>query len=256
MIEKETTNSKYLPFALMIVIVVVTLIVTGFADLVSWIFAGNIAMLCVVVLLEERTRKAMKSKDAQEIVKFESPIAWLKFCLLFSTLSLLTSIGYTVITDLGVQTDMPIFGNNYLLFFTVGFFCFAILLFLRASLFIIDPSSKFNISAGKIIYKVVDAGFRITVLVSLLLFQIFNGLMLWLIIEGLLAHVFATPILVIYALTIIMSFIAIIPIFYNIILHPKKHINRLGVVTLFIFYSPWFVLIGIGLLLQLGLNVI
>jgi len=151
---------------------------------------------------------------------------------------------------LGVGNN-PIIG--YLLFFSIGFFLLGLFFTVRIIWFIIDPSSRVNILVGKAIITTADIGFRFVVIVFITFLQVFNGIMLYLVLRyALVLHLQLNPFPIAYLSTLVLSFIVMIPLSHAVIFRLMKQIRFRDWITIFCFFSPWIVLIVYGLLLRVG----
>ena len=138
----ETANSKYAQLASIIMLVVIAALV-GTLEFSLVILAGDIAMIAVVIPLEQRTRTIMRKRESKELLLSESPLDWLKYSMTLFLISLVTSIGYAVFQSSDVVVSIPPI-NDMLLAFSIGFFLFGLFYIIRIGYFLIDPSSKGN----------------------------------------------------------------------------------------------------------------
>jgi len=229
--------------------------VVGFSEINLYIFAGDIGLLVTAVLFAQEIRKVIrttKNKNSKELLRFESPLTWLKFSTETFVFSLLSSLAYGIANpeNLGVGNN-PIIG--YLLFFSIGFFLLGLFFTVRIIWFIIDPSSRVNILVGKAIITTADIGFRFVVIVFITFLQVFNGIMLYLVLRyALVLHLQLNPFPIAYLSTLVLSFIVMIPLSHAVIFRLMKQIRFRDWITIFCFFSPWIVLIVYGLLLRVG----
>ena len=201
--------------------------------------------------LEKRIKSLMKNKESKPLVKVESPLFWLKTCIVFSSFSLLASLAYLIINSLEIITDLPLINNTSLIIFTVGFFLVAIVHLVRTGVFMVDPTSKTNIFAGKVVYFGIEVGFRIVLLAFVGFMQFANLLMFDILIQ----QVTTQPILLIYAITIILSFIGMLPIIHGILFRLTKQARRSDWIGFFLFSAPWIFLIISSILIWAGIKV-
>ena len=225
----------------------------GFSEINLYVFAGDILLLVTAVLFAQEIRKVIKNRNSKELLRFESPFNWLKFSTLTFVFSLLSSLTYGIANpeNLGIGNN-PIF--EYLLLFSIGFFLLGLFYTVRIIWFIIDPSSRANILVGKAVTTTADIGIRVIILASIALFQVFNGIMLYLFLRYVFVlHLPLNPFAIMYLPTLVLSFIAMIPFSHIIIFHIKEQIRFRGGIGFFCFFSPWIVLIGYSLLLTAGI---
>jgi hypothetical protein len=234
-------------------LMVVIYSVAGFSEISLWIFAGDIGLLVTAVLFAQEIRKVIKNRNSKELLRFESPLNWLKFSTQTFVLSLLSSLAYGIANpeNLGVGSN-PIIG--YLFFFSIGFFLLGLFYTVRIIWFIIDPSSRTNILVGKAIKTTVDVGFKAVIIVFIGFLQGFNGSMLYLF------HLYPSvlysplnPFAITYLSTLVLSFVVMVPLLRRVVFHLKEQIRFRDWVTIFCFCSPWIVLIGYSLLLMAGI---
>jgi hypothetical protein len=252
---REKANTKYTQLASIIILMGVAIVVVGFSDVILVILPCDVAMLLAVFAFEQRTRTLMKRKESKPLIQFESPLNWLKNCALFSFVSIIAGLGYETMNIVGIESNAPIVGNWSLLFFAIAFFVIGLIYILRITVFMIDPASKTNIFAGKLIYMVLEVGMRVILLSFVVILQFFNGSIFSLIIKGtVLQNIFPTPIAILYASTIVLSFIAMVPLTYTIMFRLRQQVKRWGWVVMASFFSPWFILIIASALLSIGIK--
>jgi hypothetical protein len=235
----------------------VVIALVGFSEINLVILAGDIAMVLAVLPLEQRTRTLMRRKDSKTLLQFESPLQWLKICTRFSLVSLLSSLAYgIIISGLDIGVDKPPI-EGYMLSFAIAFFLFGFLYIARIAEFLIDPSSKMNIFAGKAIMMMMDVGIRLALLVAIAWFQIVNGIILYQIIQGIFVqNATLQPITILYAFTLILSFVGMVPLAWSTVVHLKEPIRSWTLVALTSFISPWVLLAIVSLLLRIGIKLI
>jgi hypothetical protein len=246
-------NPKYALIVSMIMYMVVILSLVSFSEINLYIFAGDLLLLVTAVLFAQEIRKVIRNGDSKELLRSESPLNWLKFSTITFVFSVLSSLAYGIANpeNLGLGNN-PIMG--YLLLFSVGFFLLGLFYTVRIIWFTIDPSSRTNILVGKAIRTTTDIGFRLVILASITVFQVFNGIMLYLFLRAVFVlHLPLNPFAVMYIPTLILSFIAMLPLSNIIIFHIKEQIRFRGGVVFFCFFSPWIILIGYSLLLTAGI---
>jgi len=238
-------------------LIAVTVELVGFSDIALVILTCDVGILVAVLTFEQRTRKLMKQKESKALIKFESPLDWLKSSTIFAFVSLMSSLTYEIMISLSIETNFPVFGNNSLLFYTIGFFIFGVIYLVRTAIFMIDPSSKANIFVGKIIYMSIIAIIKVGLLGFVALFQYINALMFSLFIQGnILQQIMPEPIMILYALTIVFSFVGMVPLTYGIAFRLDKKMNRLEIVAIMLFVSPWVVLFTVNGLISLGIKLV
>jgi hypothetical protein len=246
-------NPKYALIVTMVMYMVVVLSLAGFSEINLYIFAGDILLLVTAVLFAQEIHKLIKNGDGKELLISESPLNWLKFSTMTFLFSALSGLTYVIVDpeNLGL-------GNNpiieYLLFFSVGFFLLGLFYTVRIIWFTIDPSSRANILVGKTIRITADVGFRVVILVSVALFQVFNGIMLYLFLSYIFVlHLPLNPFVIMYLPTLVLGFIAMLPLSHIIIFHINEKARFRDIVVYLCFFSPWIVLIGYSLLLTAGI---
>ena len=69
----------------------------GFAELVIAILPVDGGIIFTAMALEKRIKSLMKNKESKPLVKVESPLFWLKTCIVFSSFSLLASLAYLIV---------------------------------------------------------------------------------------------------------------------------------------------------------------
>ena len=143
-----------------------------------------------------------------------------------------------------------------MLSFCLAFFVFAIIYLVRITVFIVEPSSKGNILAGKIIRAFTNIGLRATFTVFLITVQIPNVIVLYAILQETTTQTLSKAIIFLYGFTIIISFVGTIIIAYNVIFHLTRKIKRWDYVALVSFASPWVLLIILGIFLDFGIKVV
>jgi hypothetical protein len=251
----ERIIDKYTLIPIVVMLMAVTYLVVGLSDVNIGILAGDIALFAMAVIFAQEIRKAMKTKASKELLKSESPLDWLKLSIEFFVFSLLSSLVYGIVNvqDVGIESNPLI---EYSFVFCITFFLLGLLCTVRITWFIIDPSSKANILAGKILKTTVDIGFRAIIGTFIVFFQIFNGIMLYLVL-GLIfvLHTAPTPIELVYLPTLVLSFVAVIPLLYEVIFRFSKKTRSRYWVSMLFFFSPWILLITNGLLLHAGIYV-
>lgn len=253
---RNETNGKYTPLVIVILFFGM-IIVLGLTESAVIIFGGDLALIGIVFTVftvEQKIRTMMKRKESKPLIQYESPITWLKACLLLSSISALTSLACILMSNLPTEINVPIIGNQSLLAYSIVFFIMGFIELIRLGVFMIDPSSKANIFAGKLIHKVLDISMRVIQLSFIVCIQVLNGLMLMQIIQIPLQQLFSTPITILYASTIVLSFIGTIPLTIAVVLHPYQHIKRRGWVAVAFFLSPWIVLAIATTLLRIGIK--
>lgn len=249
-------NNKYISPSLLIVFLAVVIALVGLSEINLVIFASDIAMVLAILPLEQRIRTVMKKEESKVLLQSESPLKWVTTCTRLSLVSLLSSLAYGVITGnayIGVANppiESPIFGMAIL------FFLFGFIYIIRIAEFLIDPASKANVFAGKAITMVLDVGFRIAFIVPIALFQIFNGIILYQILQGVLSqNVVLSPLTILYTFTLILSFVGMIPVAWMTVFHLKEPVQPRLWIALIGFISPWILLMVVTILIRLGANV-
>jgi len=228
-------------------------LVVGLSDFNLAILAGDIGFIVTAVFFVPEIKKVMRTRESKELLRLESPLNWLKSMTTFFVLSLLSSFvyGFANVPNVGVEFNLII---QYLFIFCVIFFLFGLLYTVRIIWFIIDPASKTNILAGKVMKTIVASGTKIILVSFISFFQIINGLMLYLILNlFFVAHVAITPFHIVYLFTLVLSFIALIPCLHLIIFRLNKENRIRDWIVLFCLFSPWIALITYNLLLEAGI---
>jgi hypothetical protein len=221
------------------------------------IFVSDVAIIVAVLTIGQNTRDIMRRRESKPLIQSESPLAWIEFCILASFLSILTSLVYVFMNGFSIATDAPIIGNQSLLVFSISFFLMGLIYLVRTAIFLVHPSSRANIFAGKLIYRVADVSMRVILLSFVAFVQVFNGLMFQLIVPNpVLQRIFSTPITILYAFTIVLSFIGMVPIACGIVFHPYQQVKRRDLVFIASFLSPWIVFSIIGTLLSIGIKLV
>jgi hypothetical protein len=234
---KEQVNLEYTQLALIIILMGMTVVVVGFLDVILVILGCDVALIVAVLPLGERTHKLMKKKESKSLIKVESPLNWLKSCAIFAFVSIIAGLCYETMNIIGIESNAPIFGNPSLLIFAISFFVLALIHILRITVFMIDPASKANIFAGKLIYKALQISMQVILLFFLASLQVFNGLIFPLIINGIvLQNIFPIPL--------------------QFVFHFWKQVKRWDWAIMFSFFSPWIIIIIVGTMLQIGIKLV
>lgn len=241
----------------MILLMLVVIALVGFSEINFVILGGDIAMVAVVLPLEQRIRALMRRRSSKALLQSESPLNWVTACTRFSFVSLLSSLAYALITSgVNIGVNNPPIGN-YIIVFAIGFFLFGFVYIIRIAEFLVNPSSKTNIFAGKAIKIGVEVAIRVVILMFIASFQIFNGIMFHQIIQAVFTqNIILRPIQVLYTFTLISSFVGMFPIINGTMFHLKERVSRWGWVAVVSFVSPWMLLIVVSLLLQLGIKLV
>ena len=228
-------------------------LVAGLTEVNIGIFAGDIGLLVTAVLFAQEIKKVMKGKDSKELLSHESPITWLKASTEYFVFSLLSSLVYAFVNveNVGLENNLLI---EYLLIFCVLFFLAGLLYTVRIIWFIIDPASKANILAGKVLTTTKSVGIRIILLTFVAFLQIINTLLLLTILRFIFVTHTVLPIIeIIYLPTSAMSLIATIPLSDLLLSHLGEKIRRRDLIVYFCFFLPWFILIINNLLQRFGI---
>jgi hypothetical protein len=222
----------------------------------NWeIFAADVGLFVMAIFIAPEIKKAMRNKASKELLSLESPLNWLKSSTLFFVLSTLSSLGYGIIdvSNIGVESNQTVgYLIGDLFIFSVVLFILGLLFTFRIIWFIIDPASKSNILAGKLLKTVIFVGVRGIFAICIIFFQLINGLMLGLILNLIfVSHEAVNPFVFVYLPTLVLSFIAVIPFLYRTVFHfdEKNRIRDWAIV--FCYFSPWIVVIPYNLLLKL-----
>jgi hypothetical protein len=251
-------NPKYALILSLIMYMVVVLSLVGYsAEIGLGIFAGDLLLLVTSVLFAQEIRKIIKEGDGQDLLRSESPSDWLKSSTLIFLFSALSSLVYALVSpeNLGIGNNPTI---EYLLYLSVGSLVIGLFYTVRIIWFTIDPSSRGNILLGKGILRTAYTGFRVIVLVCIGLFQIVNGIMLYLYLYldihyTLERHYPINLFGIVYVPALVLSFGAMFPIGDIIAFHFKDQIHFRDGVILLCYFLPWIVLIGYTLLLTAGI---
>ncbi|MGD0977667.1 MAG: hypothetical protein ABR962_00845 [Candidatus Bathyarchaeia archaeon] len=249
----ERIIDKYTLIPIVAMLMAVIYLVVGLSEVNIGIFAGDIGLLVTAVLFAQEIRKAMKNRASKELLRHESPIDWLKASTKYFVFSLLSSLayGFVNVQNVGVENNPVI---EYLLIFSVGFFLFGLLYTVRIIWFIIDPASKANILAGRVLKTTRAIGIRLVYVSFILFLQVFNGIMLYLILSLIfVTHTALTTFAIVYLPTLILSFIAAIPYLHLIIFRLNEKARIRDWIATFCFYIPWIVLVTYSLLLRAGI---
>ncbi len=249
----ERTIDKYILIPIAAMLMTVICLVAGLSEVNFGIFAGDIVLLVTAVLFAQEIKKAVKVKASKELLSHESPIDWLKASTKYFVFSLLSSVVYMFVDvqNIGLENNLLI---GYLLIFCVIFFLAGLLYTVRIIWFIIDPASKANILAGKVLITTKSVGIRIILLSFVLFLQAINVLLLVMILGFIFVnHTALAPIAMIYLPTSVMSLIATIPLSYLIVFRVEENLRVRDWIIDFCFFLPWILLISYNLLLRLGL---
>lgn len=242
---------------IMIMLMVATAVLVGFTELILAIIPCDVAIILAVLTFEKRTRTLMRKKESKQLSNVESPIDWLKGCTVFSALSLLASLAYVIFNVLNIEIVFPFVANNSLLIYTIGFFIFAIIGLVRTAVFILEPSSRANVFAGKLIYLALKIFIKISLLSFIAVFQFLNATLFSSTVQSIvLQELIPSVIRIVYATTIILSFVGAIPIMYSIIVKQDEKTSRWDWITSILFLLPWVVLFIIGVLMRVGINLL
>jgi hypothetical protein len=250
----EMIIDKYKLIPIVVMLMAVIYLVVSLSEINWGIFGADIALFGMAVLFIPEIRKLIRRKDSRELLRHESPINWLKISTISFLYSILSSVAYGLVnvTNVGFEYNPPII--EYLLIFCVAFFLFGLLYTVRVIWFIIDPASKANITAGKVIEKTITIGVKIILISFISVLQIFNGIMLYLILDAIFViHGMLTWFAIAYLPTLILSFIATIPNLHGILFRLKQETRIRDWIVIFCFYSPWIVLIISTFLLKVGI---
>lgn len=235
MIGEPTFYIAILPISLLMG----ALIVVGFFDLNLVILAGDIAVLIATAAFGVEARKIIEKTDNLPILRRESPIDWVKACVKYLIFSILTSIGYDLISNQNLITTQSL-NTDLLLVFCIVFFLLGLLQAVRVIWFIIDPTSTANISVGNVLLLIADKGRIVMLLLVIGSLQLFNGFIFYLVItttENL------TPFGVLYVFSSTVSFFLTGPLFYTTIAHSDKETTVLDAILTVSMLLPWIVLI-------------
>lgn len=246
-------NSKYLPLTLWIILLVVCLVVAGFSDFNLVMIGIDLAMVIALLPIRKEINTQMNKKESKKILKGESPIQWSTNIVLFSILSFFSLMLYEIITRTDLIINVQL--NNSLLIFGITFIIFGFVSLCRLTVFVFEPASKGNIIAGKIIYLFSQIGIRFILISFIFVLQVFNLLMLGGSLSGASLRTSPlTPMVLVYLGTIVLSFIAMFPIIYNLIFHLTKQVKRLDWAIIVAFFSPWLVFTIIAVFLFFGIK--
>lgn len=256
---KNGVNDKYAPSGIGIVILFMAVVIAlvGFSEINLVILAGDIALVIAVLPLEQRIRTLMRRKDSKILLQFESPLQWLKICTRFSFVSLLSSLAYGIFASgLNIGVNYPPIESSMLVY-AIAFFLFGFLYIIRIAEFLIDPSSRTNIFAGKAIKIILNVGIRLALLASIAWFQIINGIILYYIIHAVFVqNIILQPITILYAFMLILSFVGMVPVAWSVVVHLNEPVRRRYWVALASFASPWVLQIVATILISVGIKLI
>jgi hypothetical protein len=233
-------------------LIAVVYLVVGLAEFDFVIFAGDIGFIAVVVALAQETRKIMKHKESKELLRNESPINWLKFSIEFFVFSLLSSLvyGFTAVETLSNQYAILI---DYAVVITVMFFLGGLIWTVRIIWFNIDPASKGNIRAGKLMKTTAFVIVRAIFAFGILFLESINGLVFYFLFP--LIYTSLTLPLVVYLSALGASFVATVPMTYMFMFRLNEKLRVRDYVASFFYFSPWIVLMAISLLIRMGITI-
>ncbi len=245
-------NDKYILFPLMtLFLLVIIALVLGFSEINFGIFAGDIGLLVSAVVFAQEIRKLTnnsKKKGIIHLLRFESPLNWLKISTVTFVFSLISSLVYGLANpeNLGVGSSQITW---YLLVFSIAFFLFGLFYTCRIIWFIIDPFSTTNILVGKGIKTALSFGFRAVMLLFIGVIQFLTGTFLYQIINFVFVfHGSLSLIAKIYLPFAVLSFIAIIPVIHLVIFRLEKETRKRDDFAMICILLPWIILMGVTIL--------
>jgi len=250
------TNSKYAPSILWILLIAVVIMVVGLDVGSVVIFAIDAAMVGGAGLVfKPEISKKMKDESGKELRKHESPLNWLFISTRYFAISFFASLASLVveIANVGIEGTPSV---GWLMFvFAVIFCAMGFVFIIRIWEFLRMPSSKANILFGKIFYWFMEGGIRISFIGLVALFQVFNAIMLSIILQSAFVHnIILPPITVLYGFTLILSFVGMVPVTWSVLLHLREQIRHRDWFFIVSFISPWILLIIIAFLAIVGIQ--
>jgi hypothetical protein len=243
-------KSKYATVLIWLILIgaIIVLDLSTFIGIILAIDAG--AVIGTLVLVRPEIEKAMKKSRDKELLRKDPPLDWLNNSNRFFGLSLFASLAYLIMVSFNFGVGAMPFGSDSMLFFSLAFFVLAIIHLFRISEFIHSPSSKANMTVSRIYYWFAEIGFRVSFMGFIITIEVFNGLMFYLILVGLMHNI--TLFGIMFDSAVIISFATVFPIGLNTLFHPRKQANRKDSAIFVIFYLPEIVLIVAGFLLIMG----
>ena len=217
--------------------IVVTINVIGFSDVNLVLLAADIMMILSVLPLEQRIHTLMKRRESKALLISESPITWLKIISRFSGFSFFLSLGYELSTRLNWVPDNPPI-NYSLLALGLFLFIFALIYVLRIAEFMIDPSSKINIFAGKMILKTLTFVGQVSIFAAPIMIKILDAFFLVLIYEIYQKGYTLSTFSIVYVILNIFSFIAIVPLEYQMLSKSSENTDKKIWIVLVVFFLP------------------
>jgi hypothetical protein len=217
------------------------------------VFACDVALVGGALLaIKPHVNKAMKKIPDKSFFSFGTPLDWLNASIRFFTISLFTSLAYLLMTvsNIGVG-NMP-FGSDHMLIFSIAFLIFGIIFVVRISEFIHSPYSDTNYIAAKITYRAINVGVQISLLAFVVVSQVFNVLLCYTLLQGLLYKL--TAFVILYNASVVLSFIAMLPLVWAIIFRLKDKFRRRDLAVMISFILPYLILSFLGILIILGFN--
>jgi hypothetical protein len=247
--QDDLTKTKYILFLTLLLIGAI--IVLDLSTLTSVILVADIGLIGGgLILVRPEIEKAIKKSYDWELLRKDPPLNWLNNSIRIFFLSLFASFAYLIMVSFNFGIGMIPFGSNYMLAFSLTFFAFGLILLFRISEFIHAPNSERNMLISKIIYWFAQIVIRVGFIGFFIIIQVFNGLSFYFILLSLVKHI--TLLGVLYNSTVVLSFIAVFPITWNIIFHLTKQTQRKDLALIIIWCLPWIVLAVAGFLLRMG----
>jgi hypothetical protein len=193
----------------------------------------------------------MRDKSSKPLLEHESPLGWLKASNRLFILSFLTGLTYQILFIKDIGTTVPtaqaiISFTDFLLIISISSFIMGLVNLFRISEFVLTPSSKTNLLFGKIIFWTAEIGIRVLPVAFIVISQIINGFLLAGILPSIIQNGLPTPFIACYTLTLVLSFIGMIPVIIGVAFHFKEEMKRRDALALAGVVSPWIFLIVVA----------
>jgi hypothetical protein len=253
-------NSKYVLYLLWIMPVVVVLMVIGLDVVSALILTADVVMVGGAGLIFKpeiaKTKKTVAGKIVAGVLKNDDPMRWLFVSTRFFSISLFASLASLLleVTNIEIYGTPPVGLTMFV--FAVIFCVMGFIFIMRIWGFLESPSSKTNVTFGKLFKLFIEGGLRISLVAFMATLQVFNAIMLTIIFQGAVFHdVIPQVWIIFYVGFALLSFITMIPVIFAIINRLNEQMTRWDKIYLVSFLSPWIMLSLIGVLLRLGIAV-